>query len=107
MIKQWCLIIIALASMAWSHDGAANQPDDAAFIQLEGGFMNAQLIIDNNPSIKITSDSVDTFSLQGKTVARVPVSHGKHSIKMVKANKVIVDWTVNLPAAKTFAVVVP
>lgn len=108
MIKQLIAICVAITLMGCStHFESVNQVNDSAFLQLEGQFLPTQLIIDNNPAIDLTEENVETFLLNGKTVARFPISIGKHTIKILRNNKVVVNRNIYLSNDNTFEVVVP
>ncbi len=90
-----------------SHFESTNQVNDSAFLQLEGNFLNTQLILDKGTPIDISKISIETFTLNGKEVTRFPISTGKHTITISRAGTVIVNRVIYVSNSNTFEVVVP
>ena len=86
---------------------STTQVNDSAFLQLEGDFYNTQLILNDSTPFELNKSSVDTFTFKGKEVARFPISTGKHSIKILRSGKVIVNRIIFVSNSNTFEVVVP
>ena len=100
------ILVLTLAGCS-SHFQSVNQINESAFLQLEGNFINSQLVIDDNDPVDLTNDKVNTFTLKGKTVARFPVSTGKHTLKVITDNVVVVERVFYVSNSNTFEVVVP
>jgi hypothetical protein len=81
--------------------------NESAFLQLEGDFLNTQLILDDGETVELTEDSTATFLLKGKKVARFPISTGKHALKIIRSGDVVVNRVIYITNSNTFEVFVP
>lgn len=108
MIKQALAIFAALILTACSSGyQAVTQVSDKAYLQLEGQYLNTQLVVDNLPAITIRSDEIKTFNLNGKQVVRFPIATGSHAIKIIKAGKTLVNRKIYVSNNNVFEVVIP
>ncbi len=86
---------------------STTQVEEGAYLQLSGNFLNGTLIIDDNLQVNLSEENTKTFELQGKLVAKFPISIGKHTIKIIKDNKVMVNRKIYVSNKNVFEVVVP
>ncbi len=100
-------ILLLILSGCSTHFESVNQVNDTAYLQLGGDFIGTQLSIDSNPLVNLTEDSIETFKLNGKKVARFPISTGKHHIKIIRSGNVIVNRNIYVTNSNTFEVVIP
>ena len=99
-------IAISIAGCS-SQFESVTQVNDSATLQLEGNFLNTQLSLDGGTPIELTENTIETFSLQGKTVTRFPISTGKHTLTISRAGKIIVNRLIYVSNSNSFEVVVP
>lgn len=99
-------ISISIAGCS-THFESTNQVNDSAFLQLEGDFLNTQLIIDDATPIDLTEGAIKTFSLNGKEVARFPIATGKHTLQIIRSGTLVVNRVIYISNSNTFEVVVP
>ena len=108
MLKIIFALFISISVAGCStHFESTNQVNDSAFLQLEGNFLNTQLIVDDANPFEITEKSIKTFSLDGKEVARFPIATGKHTLQIIRSGTVIVNRVIYISNSNTFEVVVP
>ncbi len=85
---------------------STTQIEEGAYIQLSGNFLNGTLIIDDL-QVNLSEENTKTFKIQGKVVAKFPISTGKHTIKIIKDNQVVVNRMIYVSNKNVFEVVVP
>jgi len=105
VLLAFAFFIITTLTGCSTNSESTNQVNDSAFLQLEGNFLNTQLSIDDEQSLELNSDSIKT--LNGKEVARFPISTGKHTLKITRSGAVIVQRVIYVSNSNTFEVVVP
>lgn len=103
------LVLLLLSALAGCHSGyrSYTQADDSkAYIQLNGDYLGAVLIIDDNSPVKLDDGSITTFELDDEEVVKFEVSTGSHQIKIMRNDIVLVNRRIYISAGNTFEVVV-
>lgn len=99
------IFFILLASCS-SHYKSVTQVNEKAFLQIEGNYWGTQLIIDNQKPINISKNNIKSFNLDGRDVVLFPISTGKHSLKIIREEQVIVNKAFYVSNGNTFEVLV-
>jgi hypothetical protein len=73
-----------------SYESVTQVDDTKAFILLTGNFENASLQINKSAPITL-SDNIETFKLDGKTVAKFEVVSGTNIVKIYKDGALVVS----------------
>ena len=108
MINKIFAVVVSLLVLGCSTNySTTNQVDDLAYIQLQGNFLDTSLVIDDGAPILINEDTTETFTLEGKVVAKYPISTGKHTVKITRAGQVVVNRVIFVSNSNTFEVTVP
>ncbi len=104
MLIVFCGLYLSGCSSSYE---STTQIEEGAYIQLSGNFLNGTLIIDDDLQVDLLEENTKTFKIQGQVVAKFPISTGKHIIKIIKDNQVVVNRIIYVSNKTVFEVVVP
>ncbi|TKB45573.1 hypothetical protein [Thalassotalea mangrovi] len=104
-ILSICLVLV-LSACAGEYN-TAQQVDESAYLQLQGNFLNTQLTLNDATPINITTDTINTYKFEGKTIAKLPITTGSHKIKITRGGEVLVMRSIYVSAGNSFEVTVP
>ena len=107
MKKFITLALALLVSACSSHYQSVTAVDDIAYLQLNGNFIGAQLVLDNAPAISLAKKNIKTFTIDSKLTAKFPVTKGTHQLKIMRQGTVIVQRKFYISAGQSFEVMVP
>lgn len=107
-MKLWIsALFVLLLSACSTQFQTVTQVDDKAFLQLSGNFADTVLQLDNQPPISLADGSVETFDLNGATVAKFELSTGSHQVQVTRNGQVLVKRTLYVSQGNTVEVRVP
>lgn len=86
-----------------SYESVTQIDDTKAFILLTGNFENASLQINTNSPITL-ADSIETFMLDGKKVAKFEVTAGTNTVKVFKNGALVVNRKLYVTNGNSFEV---
>jgi len=86
-----------------SYESVTQVDDTKAFILLTGNFENASLQINTNSPITL-ADSIETFMLDGKKVAKFEVTAGTNTVKVFKNGALVVNRKLYVTNGNSFEV---
>jgi hypothetical protein len=73
-----------------SYESVTQVDDTKAFVLLTGNFEGASMQINTNTPITL-ADNIETFTLDGKEVAKFEVTSGTNTIKIYKDGALVVN----------------
>lgn len=73
-----------------SYESVTQVDDTKAFVLLTGNFEGASMQINTNTPITL-ADNIETFTLDGKEVAKFEVTSGTNTIKIYKNGALVVN----------------
>jgi hypothetical protein len=73
-----------------SYESVTQVDDSKAFILLTGDFKEASLQINKNSPIALSSN-IETYKLDGQTVAKFEVNSGTNTVKVFKNGQLVVN----------------
>lgn len=85
----------------------STQVDDKAYLQLAGDFSDAVLIINDQQPVRLDSNQVSTFKLNGETVAKFDLPTGSHTVEVQRNNATVVKRKIYVSNGNTFEVRIP
>lgn len=86
-----------------SYESVTQVDDSKAFILLTGNFANASLEINKSAAITL-GDNIDTFTLDGKTVAKFEVASGTNELKLYKGGVLVLYRKIYVTNGNSFEV---
>ncbi|NRA84692.1 MAG: hypothetical protein HRU22_13275 [Gammaproteobacteria bacterium] len=107
MKKIITLVLALLVSACSSHYESTTAVDDIAYLQLSGNFMGTSLVIDNAKAMVLTSQRIETYKIDNKLTAKLPLSIGTHLVSVNRQGKTIVKRKFYISSGQTFEVIVP
>jgi len=107
-MKLWIsALFVLLLSACSTQFQAVTQVDDKAYLQLSGNFIGSVLQLNNQPPISLADGNVETFNLNGATVAKFELSTGSHQVQVTRDGQVLVKRTLFVSQGNTIEVRVP
>ncbi|MBU2883885.1 hypothetical protein KO525_05075 [Psychrosphaera sp. B3R10] len=100
ILVTFMFIISACTSVQYT-----NQPVDQAYVQLEGNFIGATIIL--GQTITNIDAKTKTFELNGKTVAKFPIAIGSHELKVLRNGKLVINKNIFVTQGQTVDVIIP
>ena len=100
LILGLVLLLSACHSLTYN-----TQLDGQSYIQFSGNFINSQVKIDDTEFT--IDDQTETVAINGKTVAKFPISNGKHLIVVSKSQQVLVKKYIFSSEGQTVEVAIP
>ncbi|TLU64713.1 hypothetical protein FE810_10990 [Thalassotalea litorea] len=107
MKKILNVCFVFLLSACAAEYNSNQQVDETAYLQLQGNFINTELVLDDAEPINLNKNTVDTYKFEGKTIAKFPISTGSHKIKITRGEEVLVLRSIYVSAGNSFEVTVP
>jgi hypothetical protein len=101
------ITIVFMLSACSSGFSTSTQVDDKAYLQLAGNFANTVLIINDQQPIRLDSNDVSTFKLNGEMVAKFDLPTGSHTVEVLRANTTVVKRKIYVSNGNTFEVRIP
>ena len=100
------ILSLALLLVSCGSFKSQTQVDNYSYLQIVGEVDGEELSIDGRGGI-VLGDTTESFDLNGKTVTKIRVEKGKHTMKISRNGKLIVNRVFYVSEGNIFEVELP